>query len=380
MSSRCHAEEHFVLCTDGNGSFQAQFRTGVNVHIGPASNGDLSLRACAAALSWKKESRVVATASSQVDLDAFGVDFGLGVPVAAFQVKKAAQDCCMEYQIYSLTEPPRLLRSITGGDFFSAADTDLDGRIEIWTRDVRAAQGIEDLTLSDFDSPPTMVLRFIHGQLMDVGSEFRAYFDGEISRLRKQLSAHDVNDLKKGGVPSAPGRSREFRTTRAKAIEIAWCYLYSGREPEAWHALGEMWPSDDVDRIRAAILSAKSQGLSAQVAGASTKAHDGKQKNAMVFDAIGESREKMPEVVPPEPILLQRPTTQSPDQTLPQAELYLELVVDEAGKVRSVESAEKVKALDPELLKAALGWKFIPAFKFNRAVPSRMRLAVSLRQ
>jgi hypothetical protein len=39
-----------------------------------------------------------------------------------------------------------------------------------------------------------------------------------------------------------------------------------------------------------------------------------------------------------------------------------------------------VKWVDPELINAALTWKFIPAFKDGRAVASRQRLAVSPRQ
>jgi len=41
----------------------------------------------------------------------------------------------MTYKVYSLEKPPRLLPTITGGDWFSAADTKLEGRTEIWTSD-----------------------------------------------------------------------------------------------------------------------------------------------------------------------------------------------------------------------------------------------------
>ncbi|HMH05531.1 MAG TPA: hypothetical protein VK579_02505, partial [Terriglobales bacterium] len=83
----------------------------------------------------------------------------------------------------------------------------------------------------------------------------------------------------------------------------------------------------------------------------------------------------------PEPILLRRPSLLgSPDQDFPQSELLLELVIDSAGKVRSAEPAGKAKPADADLIHAAVGWKFIPAFKAGRAVASRMRLAVSLKQ
>jgi len=55
-------------------------------------------------------------------------------------------------------------------------------------------------------------------------------------------------------------------------------------------------------------------------------------------------------------------------------------VIDAAGKVRSADSATKTKPVDPELTNAALTWKFIPAFREDRPVASRLRLGVSSRQ
>jgi len=88
----------------------------------------------------------------------------------------------------------------------------------------------------------------------------------------------------------------------------------------------------------------------------------------------------MPEVLPPEPILMQRPPPGEGDQSLSQAETYLQLLVDSAGKVRAVEAAKQVERIDPALLSAAGKWKFVPANKDGRPVPSRMLLAVSLRR
>jgi len=67
-----------------------------------------------------------------------------------------------------------------------------------------------------------------------------------------------------------------------------------------------------------------------------------------------------------------------PEQSLPEAELLLDLVIDSAGKVRSAEPAGKTKWADADLLRATEEWKFIPALKGNRPVACRSRLAVSL--
>lgn len=90
-------QDHSVLlCSGGNGNFDTEFRTGVKVHVGAVKNGGsttFATRACAAKLNWDNQELVVAAGASQLDLDAFGVDLGDGVPVAAFQIKKSDADC-----------------------------------------------------------------------------------------------------------------------------------------------------------------------------------------------------------------------------------------------------------------------------------------------
>jgi hypothetical protein len=107
-----------------------------------------------------------------------------------------------------------------------------------------------------------------------------------------------------------------------------------------------------------------------------------KKKHAQIFDAVSRAGPgNRPEVVPPKAILLQRPPL--PEAQLrgqPEPELFLELIVDDAGKVRSAEPAAKMKSVDLQLLNAALTWKFIPAFKDGRPVVSHLRIAVSPRQ
>jgi len=372
-----------VLCSQGDGGFEAESHTGVTVQVRAARNGGLATRACEATLGWNKQSLIIATGASQLDVDAFDIDLGLDGPVAAFQVKELDSQCCMEYKVYSLKRPPRLLRTITGGDFFSAADTDLDGRVEIWTDDAGAVSNFENLAVTELDSAPTIVLRFAHGELLDVSSEFQDYFDHEIAKIRKEVDLEDLQDFKRTdgtlsrGPQSSAERLHRLRGVKAKILEIVWGYLYSGREQEAWHTLTEMWPAADVDRIRAAIVSARARGISAQVNGVSTGVPANRTKRVTIFDAASASANKS-EVIPPAQILLRRPPPSGPD--LPQSELLLELVIDSAGKVRSAEAAGKTKSVDAELIYAATGWKFVPAFKAGRAVASRLRLAVSPRR
>jgi hypothetical protein len=375
-------QPHPVLCSDGTGSFEAEFPTGVKVHVGAARKGVLATRLCTAGLSWGKQVLVVAASAAEIDLDAFGTDFGDGIPVAAFQIKKADSDCCMDYAVYSLQKPPRLLRTITGGEFFSAADLELDGHVEVFTDDA-AVNGFEKLTLGEMDLPPTLVLRLANAHLQDVSAEFQPYFDNQIRSLRATMDDHDLEDFRNSdgilvatSAESSAEKLHHLRIVKIKVLETVWAYLYSGREQEAWRSLEEMWPTADVNRIRALLLRARASGIEREVDSTSTGAHARKKKHEQVFNAVDKSGPGSAlEVVPPEAILLQRPPV--PQQ---EPELILELVVDRAGKVRSAEPVGNAKRPDPQLITAAHSWKFIPATKNGRAVASRVRIAVSPQQ
>src|SRR2546430_8066238 len=122
-----------------------------------------------------------------------GADLGLGSLVIAFQIKATEGDPQTQYKIYSLRNFPQLVRTITGEDYFSAADTRLDGSVEIWTTDAAAVNGFENLPRSAFDFAPTVVLRFEDKKLIDVSSEFRPYFDRQIATLRCQLDPQQLS-------------------------------------------------------------------------------------------------------------------------------------------------------------------------------------------
>jgi hypothetical protein len=392
-----HAQSHGVVCREGNGNFEAESYTGVAVQVGAERRDGLATRKCEGALLWGTQKLVVASTAAQVDVDAFGIDLGLGAPVVTFQAKKPEAQCCMTLQIYSLQRPPKLLRAITGGSFFSTADTDLDGQIEIWTDDAAAIEGFESPNVGRPEFAPTVVLRFVRGRLLDVGSEFRSHFDSEIASVRSELDPEDLRDFKNSNGRLAPtahfsqedqSRSERLERIKAKVLRIIWAYLYSGREEEAWKFLAEMWPAADVDRIRGSISGMRARGILAQTDGASTSLapHAGLAKifdlrtQAAPISEMGWGRsirtEKGSQVIPPAPILIERraPVSASEaDVALP--ELLVELVIDSAGKVRSAESA--APAFDASLKSEVGRWKFVPAFDGGHGVASHVYMLVS---
>src|SRR5215472_1449469 len=361
------AQPHRMLCNQGNDGFSAAFSTGVSVLVGPSHAGSFAARTCKAELSWGKDRLIVADQVPQVDLDLFGVDLKGTGPVAAFQLKKSSDTCCLTYEIYSLSVAPRLLRTIEGG-FFSAADTDLDGRVEIWAEDGKAVDGLDGLPVTAFDFPPTYVLRLKNNRLVDATSEFVTHFDKIIERLRTQISPEQLSHFKQSDGKltfsiADVERLHNLRATKIAVMEIVWNYLYSGREMEAWRSLKEMWPAGDVDRIQSAIASRRRDGILAQIDGAGT--HRISKKHAPIFEK--------PDVIPAQAIDIFRPPFAL---SLPE-EVFLDLVIDSAGKVRSVRSQGNI---DQELLSYTKEWKFVPAMRGGHSVASRLHLAVSLKR
>ena len=364
------------LCDQGSGKFVARTQEGVEVAVGPEREGGLAKRVCDANISWGKDRLVVAANAATADLDMLGATLGKMGPVAAFQVKSNPNDF-MSYVIYSLRRPPHVLRRLSGATSFSAADTDLDGRVEIWTDDAAAIDGLDGLLASEFDFLPTSVLRFEHGRLLDVSAQFQPYYDHVIASLRASLTAQELANFKtSAGQPSLRGiaeaeRLHRLRETKIKVLEIVWAYLYSGRQDEAWRALREMWPSQDVPRIQQAISNARARGIESQIDGMAPETHK-RKKHAGIY--------QVPEATPPRAIQISVPSINGPlQQAVPDINVSLTLVIDCAGKVRSLKSSGP-DWTQGYLEEAAKGWKFIPAFKAGRSVASRQETEVSLQR
>jgi hypothetical protein len=372
----------------------------VTVSVGPLKQQTgLADRACQAKLSWNSQELLLAPDAWQVDVDLMGVDLGFRAPVVAIQTKKTDVDPLMRYEIYSLAKPPRKLRTLTGGDFFSARDTNLDGQIEIWTHDAGAVNGFEGIPLNAFDFPPAMALRFEQQQrLIDVSSEFPSRFDSQIATLRAQLDANELNKFKNsdGKLSSvshlSANEQRSLMSTKIKVLEIVWSYLYSGREQEAWSALADMWPAGDLDRIRAAILDARARGIRREVDGASSGAAPAhRRKRVMIYAGVTENVRVTTLVIDdqgdsdkmkiyeadtqPRPIFFRRPP---PPDGLPAAslnrEVVVDMVIDSAGKVWSIKT---VGEPDKALIDASAEWRFVPALKDGHPVASKLRLGVT---
>ena len=337
--------------------------------------------------------RSVTSDASLVGVDVLGADLGFGKPVVAFQIDETGNGTHRSYQIYSLMKPPQLLHTITGASSYSAADTDLDGQVEIWADDAAAIDGFEGVSLESFDFAPAVVLRFERNRMMEVSSEFLPNYDAQIAGLRAQIDQQALTAFKSSDgvlsfkIQSAGDQLHRLARTKIKVLEIVWAYLYSGRDAEAWSVLQEMWPPQDFNRIRMAISDIHQRGILRGVDHALTRPkhrsqvhiYDGSDSTGAVrrgvlspYSGAPDTEEDPTSVVQPKPILLRRPPAGEVERSR-STESVMELVVDAAGKVRS---AKMLDGTDDRWIKASAGWHFIPAIRNGSPVACRFRLSV----
>jgi hypothetical protein len=146
-----------------------------------------------------------------------------------------------------------------------------------------------------------------------------------------------------------------------------------------------MWPSSDADRVRTAIANATARGLRSQVDTVShLTAPPTPSNSAAIYKGtitfglglLGDQDARLADTVPQQ-ILLRIPSPRNPQQW--DEVKHLELVIDEAGKVRSagmvgMKDSSRLRD-DPskKWIEAAAGWKYIPAFKDGHPKASRCR-------
>ena len=262
-------QSQHVLCDRGSGSLDTSFAE-VRVHVGAVKSGAFATRVCETTLHWRHHEEVVVERAEQVDIDVLGADLGMGVPVAAFVVRPAADDWRQNYEVWSVDQKPRKLLTLEGEDTFSAVDAEANGFVAIWTTDASAVEGFDGLNHVDLASPPEVVLRLGREGLQDVSAWYRPKYDRQITELRRSLMPGELEDFRKSSgqpndQPMQAQQAVRLRKTKATVLEIVWAYLYSGRPEQAWTELSNSWPAEDVPRVKAAIVKARSNGLEARV-------------------------------------------------------------------------------------------------------------------
>ena len=185
---------------------------------------------------------------------------GDGKPELIVQGYSGGAHCCYTYRIISLSSGLPLIREIH--DQVPV----LFVRRDAGSTEIHAGDGVFDyFLLPHSDSViPQIFLRLDGDKLVDISGEHVAEYDKQIEKAHSELGAADLDKLRKSTYNQ--NMLIDQLPTVKKVLTIVLNYLYSGREDQAWLALGEMWPPADVERVKKLILERRSRGLLSQVA------------------------------------------------------------------------------------------------------------------
>ena len=175
--------------------------------------------------------------------------FGDGNPSLVLEGYSGGAHCCYTYEIVSLGETPVILHPIRNEPPFFFFRDPASKQFRILTGD--GAFDYFDGMCHACAPFPRVVLQVDESGLHDVSTNFVEQYDSEIALARAKIAEGDVQKF----IVS------DFKDAKAVVLEIVFSYLYSGREAEAWQTLGEMWPAEDRERIRALILKTRAHGI-----------------------------------------------------------------------------------------------------------------------
>jgi hypothetical protein len=198
--------------------------------------------------------------------DISGADVnGAGGSDVVFDAFTGGEHCCYIYWIVGLKKKPEVIRQ-----FRNQVPLVFRKRPDGGT-EIRTGEGSFDLFMLPHSSAviPQMVLRLQGTQLVDISAEHKEEYDLQIEKARKELSPADLQKFRESRYNQK--MFADQLTTVKAVLTIVLNYLYSGREPEAWQALDEMWPPSDKDRVRGLILERRARGLLAQTSAAPSK-------------------------------------------------------------------------------------------------------------
>jgi hypothetical protein len=131
---------------------------------------------------------------------------------------------------------------------------------------IRAVDGVFDYFIVPHTDAviPQLVLKPEGNNLVDVSAQYPELYDKEIEMARSQITPDELEKFRKSNFHDKLFTD-QIPTVR-KVLTIVLNYVYSGREDKAWQALDDMWPENDVARMKSLIAERRHRGMLANLA------------------------------------------------------------------------------------------------------------------
>jgi hypothetical protein len=186
-----------------------------------------------------------------------------GIPELIVAADSGGSGAYHDSFVFSQSGRPRLVQSIKNSYPLHAV------------YDFRSNQGYAletgDLVFNSFEglcngcSPrPAIYLKLENGRLSDVSGHFKAEYDREIAKTRRDINNDDLKRFVKATSRDNDGYVSTVGPREA-VLKIILDYLYSGREEQARAAVTEMWPGFDRDRVWKEIRKTRATGILEQI-------------------------------------------------------------------------------------------------------------------
>jgi hypothetical protein len=258
FAGRAWSDEPDISCRSGAVSQQKKVVSGFEVRFSSAGDkchaavlspiGKIAFETEAAELGLDKESGKDINGGGEPDLVLFAQD---GPPAYGYT-----------YSFVGLGQHPALLTQIQNGYGIWFKQFTSKGPIFILTADagLRDLPGIREIYHFDL-LIPEVIFRLRGDKLTDVSDQFQARYDAQIARAQNHLNPGVIERFRNERI------SNDFYRGEIKGwiLTVVFSYLYSGRERQAWRALQQMWPTNDVAHVKKAILDCRSRGILSEV-------------------------------------------------------------------------------------------------------------------
>lgn len=185
---------------------------------------------------------------------------GDGKPEIVLSGYSGGLHCCYVYEIVSLEHTPKVIHVFSSPSPI-AFEKQPDGTVLI-----RAADGVFNYFLVPPQAAviPQLIFRLDGNNLVDVSAKYPEIYDKEIAQARAQLTPEEAEKFKKSNF-HATLYSDQVPAIH-KVLTIVLDYIYSGREDQAWQALEQYWPENDLSRVRSLIMERRRRGMLANLA------------------------------------------------------------------------------------------------------------------